>query len=309
MRRFANFAFCLVVLSTVVLLPLALADAQTPATSSAETNGVPASGEPVSDLRVMSFNIRFGAAPDGDNHWDHRQENVITTIEDFSPDLLATQEVLLFQVRFLKEQLDEFTFVGRSREKQAFGEHCGILFRTKRFDMLEQGHFWLSETPNVPGSKSWDSAVSRMATWVKLFDRQTETAIYFLNTHFDHRGVEARHNAAKLILERVQQFEPDVPVIFAGDLNAAPSSKPVLEIVDVLTDSFAALHPKEKGQGTFNGFRGLTNGARIDYIFASNSLQPISAAIDRHEFDGKTPSDHFPVTAVLRFADPQDTQN
>lgn len=255
------------------------------------------------DLRVMTFNIRFGAAPDGVNHWDHRQENVITTIKAFGPDLLATQEVLAFQSRFLQQQLDEFTYFGRSREKQAAGEQCGVLFRTSRFDLLEQGHFWLSETPNVPGSKSWDGAMSRMVSWVKLFDRRNERAVYFLNTHFDHRGQQAREQAARLIVERIGRFESDVAVIFAGDLNSAPDSNPVRALGDTLVDSFASVHAEKEGQGTFNGFRGRKSGPRIDYVFASKNLKPISAAIDHREFEGKTPSDHYPVTAVLRFVE------
>ena len=256
------------------------------------------------DLRVMTFNIRFGAAPDGDNHWDFRQENAITTIQNFAPDLLATQEVLAFQARYLQKHLDEFTYFGRSREKQAAGEQCGVLFRTARFDLLEQGHFWLSKTPNVPGSKNWDSAMSRMVTWVKLFDRHNQRAVYFLNTHFDNSGQQAREEAARIIVERIERFEPNVPVIFAGDLNTAPDSTPAVKLSESLVDTFASLHGDQLAQGTFNGFQGRTSGPRIDYVFVSKSLKPISASIDRREFEGKTPSDHFPVTAVLRFAEP-----
>ena len=152
----------------------------------------------------MSFNIRYGTAQDGENHWDRRKENVIKTIADFRPDLLGTQETLPIQAAYLKDNLAGYQYVGRSRDLSQTGEQCGILVRADRFDILEQGHFWLSETPNVPGSQSWDSALPRMVSWVKLFDRQTKQVFYFVNTHFDHRGVAARENSAK-VLDRSSQ--------------------------------------------------------------------------------------------------------
>lgn len=258
-------------------------------------------------LRVMSFNIRFGTAPDGENHWDQRQELVARTIRAFRPDLVGTQETLSFQARYLQEQLPEFLYVGRSRDAEGDGgEQCGILFRAKRFDKLAEGHFWLSETPDRPGSKSWDSSLPRIATWVKLWDRKTEQAFFFINTHFDHRGETARQESAKRIRQFIDSLDPNVEVVLTGDFNAAESSKAYQLLFAaeperrVLIDTWRALTPSaETDEGTFNGFQGTTDSARIDWIAVTSGLSVQQAGIDRTQFTGRFPSDHFPVTAVL----------
>ncbi len=252
------------------------------------------------NVRVMSFNIRFGTANDGENHWDKRKKNVITTILDAKPDLLGTQEVLPFQAAYLKENLKDYSYVGRSRENRESGEQCGILIRSNRFDILEQGHFWLSETPNVPGSKSWDSSLPRMASWVKLFDRRAKSVFYFVNTHFDHRGVIAREKSAQVIVDRAKRFERSVPVVITGDFNTDSTTKPYQLLSSNFVDTFQKLHPDAKETGTFGGFQGRTDGARIDFIFSSENITVVEAGIDRREFEGRNPSDHYPVTCVLR---------
>lgn len=258
-------------------------------------------------LRVMSFNIRYGAAQDGDNHWDRRQDLVVKTIEDFKPDLVGTQETLQFQADYIREQLAAFTYFGRSRMKTP-NEHCGIFYRSERFTWLAGGHFWLSESPEVPESKSWDSSLPRMASWVLLSDNQNEAAspILFVNTHFDHRGAEARLKAAETIRRRIDRLQTiaDQPyVIVTGDFNAGDGSPPyqaLLENNASLVDTYRSQHAsRDKPAGTFNGFEGKSNGARIDWILADARLKCLSADIERRNFDGRYPSDHYPVTAVL----------
>ncbi len=252
---------------------------------------------------VMSFNIRYGTANDGANHWKHRKENVVTTIRDFSPDIVGTQETLKFQADFLRESLPDYQYIGRSREQNDQGEQCGILFLRKRFDLLESGHFWLSETPNVPASRSWDSSLPRMATWAKLFDRKAAAdqprVLYVVNTHFDHRGAEARAASADVILGRLKRFEPGIPVVLTGDFNAGPGSVPIRKLSEALTDTYAATHDNENQAGTFGGFQGRTDGARIDFIFVSGACKVRSAEILRRQFEGRDPSDHFPVVAEI----------
>ncbi len=258
-------------------------------------------------LRVMSFNVRFGSANDGDNHWDKRKQDLVTTIAEFDPDLLGTQETLQFQADFIAEHLGQFTYFGRSRMKTP-NEHCGIFYKTERFTWLAGGHFWLSETPEIPESKSWDSSLPRMVSWVLLSDNQQETAppILFVNTHFDHRGVEARQKSAELIRRRIANLGTianDPQVIVTGDFNTAAESAPYkafLQDNDQLVDTYRAQHPDAVGEeGTFNGFQGKANGPRIDWILASPSLKVLSADIVRRNFDGRYPSDHFPITAIL----------
>lgn len=262
-------------------------------------------------LKVMSFNIRYGSAKDGSNEWSKRKELVLKTIQQFDADIVGTQETLDFQAAYLSKQLPKFTYVGRARQAKGKGEHCGILFRSSRFQKLTEGHFWLSENPDRPGSKSWDSSLPRMATWLKLWDEENEGSFYILNTHFDHRGKIAREESAKLIARFVKDLPDDSRVVVVGDFNASVESAPYQTLFGKsenpgttaagLIDTFKLKNLQTKNdEGTFNGFNGKTNGARIDWIGVNSGFTVESAAIDRTEFKGRYPSDHFPVTAVIK---------
>lgn len=256
-------------------------------------------------LRVMSFNIRYGTAKDGDNHWNNRHQLVLKTIQQFKPDLVGMQEVLNFQADYIREHLDGYKSVGRSREKDPNrGEQCTILFRKDRFKQLDWGQFWLSETPDAIGSKSWDSSLPRVATWIRLQDKSGGREFVFLNTHFDHRGQQARLESAKLIARKVKEFS--LPVIITGDFNCGEASEPYLALTKAkgirILDSYRQFRPKKtEKEGTFNGFRGTDNGARIDWILHTPEFRCQSAAINRYHENGRYPSDHFPVTAILQF--------
>src|SRR5262249_5662788 len=153
------------------------------------------------DVRVMSFNIRFGTAKDGDNHWDLRKELLIETIRAFDPDLLGTQETLGSQRDFIAAKLMTYDFLGVGRDDgREQGEMRARYYKRDRFENLDGGHFWLSEPPDTIGSKNWDSSLPRMVTWVKLRDRRDEKGapILFFNTHFDHMGKTARLESARL---------------------------------------------------------------------------------------------------------------
>ena len=264
--------------------------------------------DPSVSLRAMSFNIRLGVANDGPNHWDKRKDIVVETIKNFDPDFVGTQETWGFQAEYLAQQLPDYTYVGRSRQRDGKGEHCGILFRSSRFDKLIEGHFWLSESSDQPGSKSWDSSLPRMVTWLKLWDRNNHDSFYVINTHFDHRGKLARIESAKLIRNFINQLPKDAQVVITGDFNASVGSgpyqalfSPLAEAKSPVVDTFRLLHPTGKSaEGTFNGFKGTDSGTRIDWIAASRGMEIIAAEIDRSSRDGRYPSDHFPVTAEVR---------
>jgi endonuclease/exonuclease/phosphatase family metal-dependent hydrolase len=268
-------------------------------------------GEPVREVRVMSFNIRYGTADDGENRWELRRGFLVETIRRFSPDLLGTQETLAFQRDYLAEQLTGYAAFGAGRDDgRETGEMAALFYRADRFEQLDGGHFWLSETPDVPGSKSWDASLTRIATWVKLRDRANADAppLVFFNTHFDHRGAIARTHSAELLRHRIESLPPETPVILTGDFNAGEPSPPhtalfgqINTVPSRLADTFRALHPgRGADEGTFSRFRAdSVGGPRIDWIGCSLDWQVVSAEIDRTSRDGRTPSDHFPVTAVL----------
>ena len=262
-------------------------------------------------VRVMSFNIRYGTANDGDNHWSKRKEFLVATIAAFGPDLLGTQETLADQRDFIKANLSGYEAFGVGRDDgKDRGEMAALFYRTARFEKLDGGHFWLSGTPDTVGSKGWDAALPRIATWVKLKDLKKKDAkpILFLNTHFDHRGQQARQEAAKLIRQKIQELGTDCNLIVTGDFNADEGSEPYgalfaidKEKASPLVDTFRIANPnKGKTEGTFSEFKAnQTSGLRIDWIGCSRNWQIKAAGIDRTERSGHTPSDHFPVTAVL----------
>lgn len=264
------------------------------------------------DVRVMSFNIRYGTANDGENRWDKRKEFLVETVREFDPDLLGTQETLGFQRDYLAEKLTEYDHLGVGRDDGAErGEMMALYFKKERFEKFDGGHFWLSETPDKIGSKSWDSSLPRMVTWVKLKDRQQPKSlpILYFNTHFDHMGKTARLESARLLRRQIEDKGKGCSVIVTGDFNADGGSPPYQALFDTIddqaspvVDTFRAINPDKKSdEGTFSGFKAdATAGARIDWIGVSRDWQIRSAAIDRTSREGRTPSDHFSITAVVR---------
>lgn len=269
-------------------------------------------GAGATQLRVMSFNIRYGTANDGENHWDKRKDFLLETVRKFDPDLLGTQETLEFQRDFLAAGLSGHDHLGVGREDGVKkGEMTALYYRRARFEKLDGGHFWLSETPETAGSKSWDSSLPRMVTWVKLRDLRQPGArpIFFCNTHFDHRGVRARLESARLLRSRMSMLGKDCRLIVTGDFNAGEKSEPYQALfgrVDgqdsPVQDTYRVAHPKPfEDESSFNDFKpNVTGRDRIDWIGISADWMVESAVIDRVTRDGRTPSDHFPITAVLR---------
>lgn len=262
-------------------------------------------------IRVMSFNIRYGTANDGVNRWENRRTALIETVTRFNPDLLGTQETLAFQRDYFLEQLSGFQTVaaGRDDGKEA-GEMAALYYRKDRFELLGSGHFWLSETPDQVGSKGWDAALPRIATWVKLQDRKSPdvSPILFLNTHFDHKGRNARAESASLIRAKLQEIGAECRWIVTGDFNADPKDVTYANLFAqrdtssrLLSDTLRVVQPTpQSNEGTFSGFDAKqTGGPRIDWIGCSDHFIVQAAEIVHDAVDGRTPSDHFPVTSVI----------
>ncbi len=260
-------------------------------------------------MRVMTFNIRYGTADDGADSWNQRKDLVVETIRAFQPDLLGTQEVLAMQADYLSEQLTDYTLVGVGRDDgQRRGEFSAILYKTKRFEALESGTFWLSETIDVPGSKSWDSSLPRIVTWVKLRDREAGgREICYLNTHWDHRGVQARVEAGGIMRRWLDEHARGLPTIVTGDFNVNEGHQGLMTVLakdrdPALVDVYRAVHPESQAdESTAHGFTGRKRGRRIDFILATPTWRPVDASIDHTNREGHYPSDHYPVTAVLEY--------
>jgi endonuclease/exonuclease/phosphatase family metal-dependent hydrolase len=261
-------------------------------------------------IRVMSVNVRYGTAPDGANVWANRRALLMRTIRAFDPDLLGAQEALAFQCDELRHELAGHAFVGVGRDDgKAKGEFSPMYYRADRFERIDSGQFWLSETPDVAGSKSWDSAFPRLATWARLRDRRDDgRELLYVNTHWDHAGSDARVRSARLIRDRIASLAgPGAAVIVSGDLNCTEDDEPYAVLIGrgddalLLTDAYRATYPeRQTDEATFHGFRGTIAGSRIDFVFHTSQFATLDAAIDRVHEAEVFASDHYPVTATLR---------
>jgi endonuclease/exonuclease/phosphatase family metal-dependent hydrolase len=262
-----------------------------------------------STLRVATFNIRLDTPRDGENRWALRKDLLVNTVKTMNPDAIGYQEVLAHQLDELTKAFPEYEFFGVGRDDgKRGGEFVPVAFKRDRFEQLAAGFFWLSETPEKPGSKSWDAAITRVTTWVRLKDRSTGRAILFVNTHFDHMGKQARVESAKLLRERLEALRDGVPVILVGDFNTGEGTAPYATLrgkesdANPLVDSFRAAHAQRGGEeGTFNGFKGARTGDRIDWIFHTPDVETLNCEIVRDAEGQRYPSDHFPVAAELAY--------
>ena len=251
-------------------------------------------------MRVMSFNLRYDNPGDNGNSWSFRRPAVKSVLEEYAPDILGIQEGLPHQVDDLRCWLSRYTAVGRGREADLGGEHCSIFFRTNAFELLDHGDFQLSETPDVPGSKSWETHCTRMVTWAFLQSKESNTKVLSLNTHLDYGSKLARAKSAELMLNFVKSFADVSGVVITGDFNDT-----VHGVIREFTegkgyiDALAAVN--ETGP-TVHGFTGQGT-VRIDYVLVSPSLRAIRGGVVTGKYSGILPSDHFPIYADLCWKD------
>lgn len=251
-------------------------------------------------LKVTTLNIRRSGIDTGEMRWEKRKWILKNYIDYAKSDILCIQEGLLPQINFIDSLLDlEYVGVGRDDGKTA-GEYCAIFYRSKKLKVLESGTFWLSPTSNLP-SMGWDAACQRICTWA-LIKTKSGKVFYTYNTHLDHVGIVARQNAMRLINSKLNLLEPDMPVIFCGDLNDSPDSKTIEIIKDFYTEANEIAQNKEiLDKTTFNGFDKYYTpiGKQIDYIFLNKLWKVLSYKVNSEKIDNQFVSDHFPVEAIL----------
>ncbi|MGK6319748.1 endonuclease/exonuclease/phosphatase family protein [Sphingomonas sp. DT-204] len=251
------------------------------------------------ELRVMSFNVRYGTADDGPNDWAHRRDILVETIRAEHPDVIGTQELLKDQADYIVAKLPDYTWFGIDRRGGHGDEHMGVFYRRDRLKLIEQGNFWLSDTPSVPGSISWGHPLPRMVTW-GVFETKDGKRFRLLNTHFPYRAEDelAREKAAKLIADHLRQLDHGGPVILTGDFNTDISSQAHAILVKVLADAWQTT-AHTGPVGTFHGFKGEPGGAdRIDWILSYGFTVKRVATLTTNR-NGRYPSDHFPVVADM----------
>lgn len=263
---------------------------------------ITASAQQGKPFNVMSYNIRLNVASDGVNAWPNRKDEVKALVRFHDADILCVQEALPLQVDQLLENTNyAMEGVGREDGKRA-GEFSAIYYDKSRFTRKDGGTFWLSETSDQP-SKGWDAALNRICSWVRLYDRLNKKEFLVFNTHYDHIGVQARIESAKLIKKKIQEIAPALPVVLTGDLNVTPETEAIATINSFLTDTkTASIEPPYGPEGTFNNFKfDSPLQHKIDYIFVNKGFKVLKFGVLSDSKNLRYPSDHLPIIARLSF--------
>lgn len=253
-------------------------------------------------MNIITYNIRYNTPNDGENAWPNRIEMVCGLLKFHEPDIFGMQEALIGQIKDIKNNLPEYEWIGVGRDDgQEAGEFSPIFFNPQKFILEKDGYFWLSENCDKPGL-GWDAACNRIVTWGKFKSKVTGKRFFVFNTHFDHRGVEARKNSANLIQEKIKEItKNNYPVILTGDFNLTPEEQPIKMLQSFLNDSReVSAQPPYGPVGTFSGFKiDADLDRRIDYIFTNNDVKVLKYAVLTDNNHKRTPSDHLPVFAKV----------
>ena len=255
---------------------------------------------PREGLTVMSFNIRNSDAKDGTNSWMYRYPAVALMLDEQKPDVIGMQEVLPEQFEYLKNIFDK-TFkivgVGRDDGKKA-GEMMAIMYNPKTVSLVKWGTFWLSETPDTP-SKGWDAACFRTATWAVIKDKATGKKAFFVNTHLDHKGVEAQKNGAALIVSKIAELNTDsLPVIVTGDFNMEWSDAGLSPLKGAFGEARQTA-VKSDDVPSFNGWG--KEKKTLDHIWYKGLSCIKFETVTKPYYERKFVSDHYPVKATMVF--------
>ena len=269
------------------------------------------------ELNIMTFNIRYGTANDGANSWRFRTEMVCEILRKYESAIAGLQEAYRFQIDDMRKILPEYNEIGVGRDDGAErGEYSAILYRNDLFDVNESGTFWLSDTPEVPGSTHWGNANIRICTWARFIEKQSQKAFYVFNLHLDHVSQVSREKSVQLVIKRIQERKYKNPFIITGDFNSGENNPAIKYLKGNLSfrdgstgpaknsfpvlDTFRVIHPNAQETGTFNEFKGISTGDKIDYIFTTPDMEVLDAQIIHDNTDGRYPSDHFPVIATIK---------
>ncbi len=259
-------------------------------------------------LTLMTLNLRYGTANDGDHVWDNRRPVMAEMLREYHPDIIGVQEGLRFQLYQLTEMLPGYAVFGEGREGLDKSEHTAIFYNVNQLYCLEGHTFWLSETPHISGSKSWESSHSRLATWGQFQVKSTGVPFYFYNTHFDHRSEQARQQSARLIWNRVNSRQGIT--FLTGDFNCTEQSFAWQYLTGKIdsdnnetggfTDVWHAAEERKNPVSTFHGYRGPQEANnRIDWILMRPALRVLKAETVIYQKNGLYASDHFAVYAEM----------
>lgn len=254
-------------------------------------------GEKVS---VISFNIRYDNPADSVNNWRYRRQNIIKMINLEQPSLLCTQELLDNQRLFLSESLPNYSHIGVGRDDGGHGgEHLAIFYRKDLYELLDNGDFWLSETPDHV-SKGWDAACYRITTWGYFKCKKSGNTFYCFNTHLDHVGKRARQESLLLINRKIQETARDenAAIFLAGDFNTGSDDKIFLPLQMEMYDARKRSAITDNC-GTYNNFGKVSGDVVIDHIFYKNAQVELFKTLNGSQYGTRYISDHFPVKSTF----------
>jgi endonuclease/exonuclease/phosphatase family metal-dependent hydrolase len=255
------------------------------------------------ELTVGTFNIRLQTSGDIGNLWQQRAPLVVDLIRFYDFDILGTQEGFANQLLDIKTALPYYSVYGKGRDGDDAGEHSSIFYKTAKFDLLDKGDFWLSETPEKP-SIGWDGrCCNRISSWIYLKDKKSKKTFYVFCIHYDHEGQVARRESSKLMLKKIKEIAGDRPTILMGDFNGDHNSEPYKIIVNSnqLKDTYTLVDFPYANNNSFQGYGKLLTGNNIiDHVFVTPQFRVSKWGILSDTFQGKYPSDHFPVLVKMK---------
>lgn len=249
-------------------------------------------------IKLISYNLRNGRAQDGANTWENRRHATAQMLREEAPDLFGVQEAYLDQLQYIEAECPQYAYVGVGRDDGAQGgETMAVFYLKSRFDLLDSGTFWLSETPEKV-SRGWDGACNRTATWVELRDKQTGKEFFYFNTHLDHMGKVAREEGIKLLVARIRSIAGKSPVIVGGDFNT-PVDSPIFKPLTKYMKSVREKAVKSDSKGTFNGFGSAPDTIVIDHLYYHGGLKCLEFETLDGNYGAPYISDHYPIAMVF----------
>jgi len=255
-------------------------------------------------VKILTCNIRYFDADDGDNNWIYRKKMCVDVIKSQSADIICFQEMRIQQFEYIAAALPEYAHYGLVDEPTGKSPANCIFYLKEKYNLISSSGYWLSEQPHIAGSSSWQSACVRLANWVRLEDITTGVEFRVINTHLDHVSQVARENQAQVIVDDSSAYPEDYPQILTGDMNCSPENRAIEIFKTAWTDTYRCVHDEEYTGFTFHEFfvdkLNLENLGKIDWIFMRGKVETIASEIIMDSVEGRYPSDHYFVSATVK---------
>lgn len=258
-------------------------------------------------LKVATFNLRYNNPGDNENAWPNRKGIAADFITKQGLDIFGIQEGLHGQLMDIKSMTSDYEIIGVGRtDGKEKGEYTAIFYNKTKFKPISSNTFWLNSDTAAVGIKGWDAAIERIVTWALMEEIETGKRFYFFNTHFDHRGNEAREKSAELLISKVKEKGTQYPVIVTGDFNSRPESIAYTTLTKSagtpLIDSRSIAQKISGPTWTAHSFGKTPMEQRpiIDYVFVSNQIIVTNYESCFEDHNGVYLSDHNPVVVTLK---------